>query len=106
MPGVNQNLAAQATDFALLVMNDRGASSILSSKVKLGADASYEPLVDEVDHSAGLLAGGVETEVHQRDQTVERNKQASVFIRLEREQRTSSSSWPLSAMKCMGLSCR
>ena len=33
-------LGAQATDFLLLVMNDRGASSILSSKVKLGADAS------------------------------------------------------------------
>jgi lipid-binding SYLF domain-containing protein len=30
----------QATDFVLLVMNPRGARSILSSKVKLGADAS------------------------------------------------------------------
>ena len=29
----------------------------------------------------GLLAGGIEIEVRQRDQTVERNKQASVFIR-------------------------
>src|SRR5271157_5468257 len=33
-------LGAQATDFVLLVMNPRGASSILSSKVKLGADTS------------------------------------------------------------------
>jgi SH3 domain-containing YSC84-like protein 1 len=33
-------LGAQATDFVLLVMNGRGASSILNSKVKLGADAS------------------------------------------------------------------
>lgn len=33
-------LGAQATDFVLLVMNPRGASAILSSKVKLGADAS------------------------------------------------------------------
>jgi len=33
-------LGGQATDFVLLVMNTRGASSILSSKVKLGADAS------------------------------------------------------------------
>jgi len=33
-------LGAQATDFVLLVMNPRGASSILHSKVKLGADAS------------------------------------------------------------------
>jgi lipid-binding SYLF domain-containing protein len=33
-------LGGQATDFVLLVMNPRGAHSILSSKVKLGADAS------------------------------------------------------------------
>src|SRR5579863_8947892 len=33
-------LGAQATDFVLLVMNNRGASSILNSQVKLGADAS------------------------------------------------------------------
>lgn len=33
-------LGAQATDFVLLVMNDHGANGILSSKVKLGADAS------------------------------------------------------------------
>jgi SH3 domain-containing YSC84-like protein 1 len=30
----------EATDFVLLVMNDRGANAILSSKVKLGADAA------------------------------------------------------------------
>ena len=33
-------LGGQATDFVLLLMNDRAASSILTSKVKLGADAS------------------------------------------------------------------
>lgn len=33
-------LGGQATDFVLLVMNPRGAKSILTSKVKLGADAS------------------------------------------------------------------
>ena len=33
-------LGGQATDFVLLVMNPRGANSILGSKVKLGADAS------------------------------------------------------------------
>jgi len=30
----------EATDFVLLVMNEKGANSIMSSKVKLGADAS------------------------------------------------------------------
>jgi len=33
-------IGGQATDLVLLIMNDRGASSILNSKVKLGADAS------------------------------------------------------------------
>src|ERR1700732_3828656 len=33
-------LGGQATDFVLLVMHPQGANSILSSKVKLGADAS------------------------------------------------------------------
>ena len=33
-------LGGQATDFVLLVMNDRGADSVLSSKIKLGADAA------------------------------------------------------------------
>jgi SH3 domain-containing YSC84-like protein 1 len=33
-------LGGQATDFVLLVMNPRGAKAILSSKVKLGANAS------------------------------------------------------------------
>jgi len=33
-------LGGQATDFVLLVMNDKGARSVLGSKVKLGGDAS------------------------------------------------------------------
>src|ERR1700688_3276935 len=37
---VGFQLGGQATDLVLLVMNERGASSILSSKVKLGADLS------------------------------------------------------------------
>ena len=33
-------IGGQATDFVLLMMNDRSAKGVLSSKVKLGADAS------------------------------------------------------------------
>ena len=33
-------IGGEATDYVLLVMNPKGANSILSSKVKLGADAS------------------------------------------------------------------
>jgi lipid-binding SYLF domain-containing protein len=37
---VGFQIGGQATDFVLLVMNKEGAASILSSKVKLGGDAS------------------------------------------------------------------
>ena len=37
---VGLQIGGEATDLILLVMNDRGMESILSSKVKLGADAS------------------------------------------------------------------
>src|ERR1700724_1566430 len=37
---VGFQLGGQATDLVLLVMNEKGASSILNSKVKLGVDAS------------------------------------------------------------------
>src|SRR5580692_2499051 len=37
---VGLQLGGNATDFVLLLMSDRSATSILSSKVKLGADAS------------------------------------------------------------------
>jgi lipid-binding SYLF domain-containing protein len=33
-------IGGEATDFVLLIMNERGASSVLKSKVKLGGDAS------------------------------------------------------------------
>lgn len=33
-------IGGQATDFVFLIMNDRGANSLMHSKVKLGADAS------------------------------------------------------------------
>lgn len=33
-------IGGQSTDFVLLVMNDRGAESVLGSKVKIGVDAS------------------------------------------------------------------
>ena len=67
-------LRGQATDFVLLVMNSRGADSILSSKVKLGAgvsaaagpkgrdlsaatDAALRAEVLSYSHSRGLFAG-------------------------------------------------
>jgi len=37
---IGLQLGGEATDFVLLVMNDRGARAILGSKVKIGGDAS------------------------------------------------------------------
>lgn len=37
---VGFQIGGQATDFVFLIMNDRGASSLLNSKVKVGADIS------------------------------------------------------------------
>ena len=37
---VGLQIGGEATDFVFLIMNDRGASSLLRSKVKLGADLS------------------------------------------------------------------
>jgi SH3 domain-containing YSC84-like protein 1 len=37
---VGFQIGGQATDFVLLIMNESGANSVMSSKVKLGADAS------------------------------------------------------------------
>lgn len=37
---VGLQIGGQATDFVIVVMNDRGAQSVLKSKVKLGADAA------------------------------------------------------------------
>jgi lipid-binding SYLF domain-containing protein len=37
---VGFQIGGEATDFVLLVMNEKGANSIMSSKVKLGGDAS------------------------------------------------------------------
>src|ERR1700758_5056424 len=38
--GIGFQIGGEATDFVFLIMNDRGASSLMHTKVKLGADAS------------------------------------------------------------------
>ena len=49
-------LGGQATDFLLLVMNTKGAESILGSKIKLGADASAAA---GISRASGRRAGPV-----------------------------------------------
>ena len=50
-------IGVQATDFVIMVMNDRGARSLLTNKVKLGADPS-------------IAAGPVGLHCRSLDQTV------------------------------------
>jgi lipid-binding SYLF domain-containing protein len=53
---VGLQIGGQATDFVILVMNDRGASSLLKSKVKLGADAAVAAGPKGRDAQAGTDA--------------------------------------------------
>jgi lipid-binding SYLF domain-containing protein len=53
---VGFQIGGEATDFVILVMNDRGASSLLKSKVKLGADAAIAAGPKGRDAQAGTDA--------------------------------------------------
>jgi lipid-binding SYLF domain-containing protein len=65
-------LGGQATDFVLLVMNKKGADSILSSKVKLGADASA---------AAGPVgrAAAASTDVYMRAEILTYSRSRGIF---------------------------
>ena len=69
---VGFQIGGQATDFVLLVMNSRGASSILSSKVKLGGDASV---------SAGPVGrtASAETDVSMRAEILSYSRSRGAF---------------------------
>jgi lipid-binding SYLF domain-containing protein len=69
---VGFQIGGQATDFVLLVMNSSGASSILSSKVKLGGDASV---------SAGPIGrtASAETDVAMRAEILSYSRSRGVF---------------------------
>jgi len=65
-------IGGQATDFVLLVMNQKGADSVMSSKVKLGADASV---------AAGPVGGttSAETDVVMKAQILSWSRSQGVF---------------------------
>jgi SH3 domain-containing YSC84-like protein 1 len=69
---VGFQIGGQATDFVLLVMNGSGASSILSSKVKLGGDASV---------SAGPVGrtASAETDVAMRAEILSYSRSRGIF---------------------------
>jgi lipid-binding SYLF domain-containing protein len=66
-------IGGQSTDFVILVMNGRGANSILSSKVKLGADASIAAGPKGRNASA-------DTDVYMRAEMLSYSRAQGVFI--------------------------
>jgi SH3 domain-containing YSC84-like protein 1 len=71
-------IGGQATDFVLLVMNDRGAQGILSSKVKLGGDASV---------AAGPVGrtASAETDVSMRAEILSYSRARGIFAGISLE---------------------
>src|SRR5580700_5352398 len=71
-------IGGQATDFVLLVMNNRGANGILSSKVKLGGDASV---------AAGPIGrdASAETDVSMRAEILSYSRARGVFAGISLE---------------------
>jgi SH3 domain-containing YSC84-like protein 1 len=71
-------IGGEATDFVLLVMNDRGANGILASKVKLGGDASI---------AAGPLGrdASAETDASMRAEILSYSRARGVFAGISLE---------------------
>src|SRR6202521_4810435 len=71
-------IGGQATDFVLLVMNDRGANGILSSKVKLGGEATVAAEPDGRNASA-------ETDVSMRAEILSEPRARGLLAGVSRE---------------------
>ena len=71
-------LGGEATDFVLLVMNPKGARSLLSSKVKLGADASVAAGPKGRDASA-------DTDAYLRSEMLSYSRSRGVFAGISLE---------------------
>jgi len=75
---VGFQIGGQATDFVILVMNDRGASSLLKSKVKLGADAAVSAGPKGRDAQAG-------TDAYMRAEMLSYSRSRGVFAGISLE---------------------
>jgi lipid-binding SYLF domain-containing protein len=66
-------IGGEATDFVFLIMNDRGANSLLYSKVKLGADASI---------AAGPVGRttAADTDAYMRSEILSYSRARGVFV--------------------------
>src|SRR5215469_4649107 len=75
---VGLQIGGEATDFVILVMNNRGASSLLKSKVKLGADASVAAGPKGRDASA-------DTDAYLRSEMLSYSRSRGVFAGISLE---------------------
>jgi lipid-binding SYLF domain-containing protein len=75
---VGFQIGGEATDFVILVMNDRGAASLLKSKVKLGADASVAAGPKGREASA-------DTDVYMRAEMLSYSRSRGVFAGISLE---------------------
>ena len=71
-------IGGEATDFVFLIMNDRGANSLLHSKVKLGADASV---------AAGPVGRttAADTDAYMRSEILTYSRARGVFVGISLE---------------------
>jgi len=71
-------IGGEATDYVLLIMNDRGANSLLHSKVKLGGDASI---------AAGPVGrtAAADTDVYMRSEILSYSRARGVFAGISLE---------------------
>jgi lipid-binding SYLF domain-containing protein len=71
-------IGGEATDFVFLIMNDRGANSLLHSKVKLGADASI---------AAGPVGRttAADTDAYMRSEILSYSRARGVFVGISLE---------------------
>jgi lipid-binding SYLF domain-containing protein len=75
---VGFQIGGEATDFVFLIMNDRGANSLLHSKVKLGADASV---------AAGPVGRttAADTDAYMRSEILSYSRARGVFVGISLE---------------------
>src|SRR6202158_1290094 len=75
---VGFQIGGEATDFVFLIMNDRGANSLLHSKVKLGADAS-------IAAGPGGRTTAADTDAYMRSEILSYSRARGVFAGISLE---------------------
>jgi SH3 domain-containing YSC84-like protein 1 len=69
-------IGGEATEYVLLIMNDRGANSLLHSKVKLGGDASI---------AAGPLGRTAAADAYMRSEILSYSRARGAFVGVSHE---------------------